>query len=1423
VIVPKAGETYVSEDGTVSQVLDDHIDANYEPTEEEVLEFADWIGMKLPEDSEYLWLAREGLKTPLPKEWKPCSTNDGEVYYFNFKTGESSWDHPMDSLFRQRFEQEKEKARKDGKPAAPAAAAAKASVAATASNPNKGGSGASTSNPVVVIPQTRVIMTDAGVTWRDTGSAAGSFAPSTSTGGPSSGSRGAAERGVKADKYTNSDLRSSATASSRASPLAGSTSSVGFISGGGGGGGGASQSSTNNKVGSQPAVSSSTATPVLAASLAAPKRFVSEAERAMEERVQREVQRALEMEKAKVAESHQGTLASLRQLHEKDMADMRASVEARRAATAKQEDEERERRLQQTREKCEELYGDELRTMEREEETLKNRLQKMEAEAARAANGNTQRAQIEEQMQKAFAKQRTDLEATLKRQHDAAVAAEGAAHTAAMQKIARDSQEKVSAVKQTALRKMDAAERAMALEVETQKKRLEDQLKNFERQLSEAAKASNKNESGITAGAAASTSSPSLSGELARISSTKAARLRELENEAQKEREAARVKGEAALAEVTRQLQQQSVSTAGLLSTPTSRVPSASGERPMSVTVQGGAGGGSFAGSRPGSATLSVAYTQELNRIRMVRAKERQERLAQLRVERDAAIAAVSISPAPSLGASDRAASSVRSDSDALNLSTLEELKAAHAEELEAKKTLYARLEAELKEQLSKEAFCAAAATTAEQQSALVAKAVDAEMELYTQEVLARHARMQLEADAKREKLLTDHQLALEAHERKKKEAEARQAREEQEAQEAFIQEKVDAAVQAETAKLEAEHATAMARLTARYDEERDAAKGEVDEEMDAYEQAERQKIVAAAASAMPAVVVTQPAPKALQLNSTSSKTSDADPPDSDSSAVAGVTAEIEARCTEVTQKLKEREARWTADKRRLDEQRETLETKRITLLVQKQQHQQNLEILKEDNAALSTALTAAEARREEARKATPAAAQTPQQSPTISTPAALEAPPVGHRVRAVHEAAMRAMEDGYRTEQSVLESDLQSWRSKVQQLLRDQQARRATLASSTITPANLGGCGNGSGITNTVNTGLNTPRQQVLSYPGSAGAAATTAMAGSVHRTPVLSHPSPIAATAPGASLQNTPLFSIPFGDSPWVQLQQQQQQRSTTPPKAVLSGVPFYCGGPTASGLGPSVERSLLSAPNTSTATTAAFGRDALSFSREERQGVLQRQASLQAARDAWQQERARELRLQVMQRQQQQQQQQLQQRGMRLPSPSSATTASFAQPGGYSGFEAEGSRPRGVLAPERQPSPHPQDQLSVVLSKLSSRLDSLTGQAEQLQRRYSSRGEHVDPHSMRTAKDTGGALPVSRSHSSHSRHHRPASPQRQPAASVTHNLQQSKSANTSLSVAQRKIPRSPNANRRASSRHGDDTLSSKWNQLLGGYGRQ
>lgn len=42
-----------------SVIMEEEIDPNYTPSEEEVLEYAKWLGMDLEEDKDLFWVARE--------------------------------------------------------------------------------------------------------------------------------------------------------------------------------------------------------------------------------------------------------------------------------------------------------------------------------------------------------------------------------------------------------------------------------------------------------------------------------------------------------------------------------------------------------------------------------------------------------------------------------------------------------------------------------------------------------------------------------------------------------------------------------------------------------------------------------------------------------------------------------------------------------------------------------------------------------------------------------------------------------------------------------------------------------------------------------------------------------------------------------------------------------------------------------------------------------------------------------------------------------------------------------------------------------------------------------------------------------------------------------------------------------------------
>ena len=81
-------------------ILEDLFDENIQPAEEDVIEYAQFIGINPTDEPELMWIANQGVVAPLPKGWKAVQDPQGELYYFNFETGESIWDHPCDQDFR---------------------------------------------------------------------------------------------------------------------------------------------------------------------------------------------------------------------------------------------------------------------------------------------------------------------------------------------------------------------------------------------------------------------------------------------------------------------------------------------------------------------------------------------------------------------------------------------------------------------------------------------------------------------------------------------------------------------------------------------------------------------------------------------------------------------------------------------------------------------------------------------------------------------------------------------------------------------------------------------------------------------------------------------------------------------------------------------------------------------------------------------------------------------------------------------------------------------------------------------------------------------------------------------------------------------------------------------------------------------------
>ena len=54
--------------------MEEELDVNYNPTQAEIEEYARFLGMEIGEDDAYYYIAKEGLKAPLPATWKPCKS-----------------------------------------------------------------------------------------------------------------------------------------------------------------------------------------------------------------------------------------------------------------------------------------------------------------------------------------------------------------------------------------------------------------------------------------------------------------------------------------------------------------------------------------------------------------------------------------------------------------------------------------------------------------------------------------------------------------------------------------------------------------------------------------------------------------------------------------------------------------------------------------------------------------------------------------------------------------------------------------------------------------------------------------------------------------------------------------------------------------------------------------------------------------------------------------------------------------------------------------------------------------------------------------------------------------------------------------------------------------------------------------------------
>jgi len=140
----EAAQRAIEEEEALREQVLEQLEADgvqYRSATADVLEYAVYLGMILPEDVPLLWIADEALQADDPEGWVQYESPNGDVYYVHEVTEQRSWQHPLDYQYQQMYIEEKRK-RSGGEthlssPPPKAAAAQPSSAAGAAVAPPK--------------------------------------------------------------------------------------------------------------------------------------------------------------------------------------------------------------------------------------------------------------------------------------------------------------------------------------------------------------------------------------------------------------------------------------------------------------------------------------------------------------------------------------------------------------------------------------------------------------------------------------------------------------------------------------------------------------------------------------------------------------------------------------------------------------------------------------------------------------------------------------------------------------------------------------------------------------------------------------------------------------------------------------------------------------------------------------------------------------------------------------------------------------------------------------------------------------------------------------------------------------------------------------------------------------------------------------
>mmetsp|Transcript_38644 Transcript_38644/g.86434 ORF Transcript_38644/g.86434 Transcript_38644/m.86434 type:complete len:305 (+) Transcript_38644:72-986(+) len=69
--------------------------------ESDLLQYSQALGIDLSQHADLVWVVEEAFNAPLPLSWTEYTDDEGRVYFFNQSSSQSTWEHPMDAVYRE--------------------------------------------------------------------------------------------------------------------------------------------------------------------------------------------------------------------------------------------------------------------------------------------------------------------------------------------------------------------------------------------------------------------------------------------------------------------------------------------------------------------------------------------------------------------------------------------------------------------------------------------------------------------------------------------------------------------------------------------------------------------------------------------------------------------------------------------------------------------------------------------------------------------------------------------------------------------------------------------------------------------------------------------------------------------------------------------------------------------------------------------------------------------------------------------------------------------------------------------------------------------------------------------------------------------------------------------------------------------------